>query len=81
MALAKRVLTPPPAIHGMPCSIGALLTELDGAEREALQQMLDSPAWNSTMIYDAVRDEGHHIGRQSIGRHRGRKCRCFRDAA
>ena len=81
MALADKLSTPPPTFHGLPCSIGALLDQLDPDERGALQKMLDSTAWNATMIYDAVRDEGHQIGRQSINRHRGRKCRCFRDAA
>lgn len=81
MALADKLTAPPPPIHGLPCSIGALLDSLDGTERTALQAMLDSTSWNATMIYDAVRDEGHMIGRQSINRHRGRKCRCFRDAA
>ena len=81
MALADRVTAPPPPLHGLPCSIGALLDDLEPAERDALQKMLDSSSWNATMIYDAVRDEGHTIGRQSINRHRGRKCRCFRDAA
>lgn len=81
MALSDRLTAPPPPIHGLPCSIGALLDSLDDAEAKALQQMLDSTAWNATMIYDAVRDEGHMIGRQSINRHRGRKCRCFKAAA
>ncbi len=81
MALADRVTAPPPPVHGTPCSIGTLLDTLEGDELKAFQVMLDSPSWNATMIYDAVRDEGHQIGRQSINRHRGRKCRCFRDAA
>lgn len=81
MALADRVTAPPPMLHGLPCSIGALLDSLDAAERGALQMMLDSSQWNATMIYDAVRDEGHQIGRQSINRHRSGKCRCVRDAA
>jgi hypothetical protein len=81
MALSDRVQSPPPPIHGIPCSIGTLLATLEGDELEAFRQMLASTAWNASMIYDAVRDEGHTIGRQSISRHRGGKCRCYRDAA
>lgn len=81
MSLADRVTAPPPPIHGIPCSIGALLDTLAGDELAAFQHMLGSSDWTATAVYDAVRDEGYVIGRQSINRHRGRKCRCFRDAA
>lgn len=81
MGLSERLAAPPTTIHGLPCSIGTLLIELDPADKAALEQMLGSRQWNATMIYDAVRAEGHEIGRQSINRHRGRKCRCYKDAA
>lgn len=81
MALSDRVANPPASVHGSPCSIGTLLASLQGEELTAFQQMLASKAWNATMIYDAVRDEGYEIGRQSINRHRGGRCRCFKDAA
>lgn len=80
MALADR--TPPRPSTGLPCSIGALLDRLHGDELDAFRQMLGTPenrGWSATAIYDAVRDEGYDIGLQSINRHRGRKCRCFRD--
>lgn len=82
MALADR--TPPAPTTGLPCSVGALIDRLDGAELTALEQMLGTPerrGWSATAIYDAVRAEGYEIGLQSVNRHRGRKCRCFRDAA
>lgn len=81
MALSERVNVPPPPIHGTPCSIGSLLDTLEGDELAAFEGMLASRQWNASMIYDAVRDEGYMIGRQSINRHRGRKCRCFKAAA
>lgn len=81
MALSDRVAAPPPPLQGMPCSIGTLLDTLEGDELEAFRVMLGSPSWTAAMVYDAVRDEGHAIGRQSISRHRGKRCRCFRDAA
>lgn len=82
MALADR--TPPTQMSGLPCSVGALLDRLDGDELAAFQQMLGTPeqrGWSATAIYDAVRDEGYDIGRQSINRHRGRTCRCHKDAS
>jgi hypothetical protein len=82
MGLADRITTPPPAtLHGLPCSIGALLDTLQGAELAALNAMLYDLGWNAGQVYDTLRDEGYTVGRQSINRHRGRKCRCFRDAA
>lgn len=82
MALSDRVSKPPAATqHGLPCSIGSLIDQLDGGELDALKAMLYDLGWNAGQIYDALRDEGYTVGRQSINRHRGRKCRCFRDAA
>jgi hypothetical protein len=82
MALSSRIDTPPPAqIHGHPCSIGALLDQLEGEERQALTRMLYELGWNATQVYDTLRDEGYVVGRQSINRHRRQACRCFKDAA
>lgn len=82
MALADRITTQPRAVvHGLPCSIGALLATLEGDERAALHAMLYDLGWNAGQVYDALRDEGYAVGRQSINRHRGEKCRCFKDAA
>lgn len=82
MGLSERVSNPPPApVHGHPCSIGALLDTLEGDERDALLAMLFDLGWNATQVYDALRDEGYTVGRQSINRHRGGKCRCFKVAA
>lgn len=79
MALAERVENRIPVIHGKPCSIGALLEQLKGKERDALTVMLGSrenPGWSATEIYDALVAEGYQVGRQSINRHRGGRCRC-----
>jgi hypothetical protein len=78
MALSERINHPRPTITGLPCSVGTLLAELDGLELAALQAMLhDYRQWPASEIYRVVTEEGHLIGRQSIGRHRGRKCRCY----
>lgn len=86
MALSDHLATGRPAtIHGKPCSVGTLLATLQGAELEALLTMLGDPAkrdgWNASEIYDALVAEGYEVGRQSINRHRGGRCRCAKDAA
>lgn len=82
MALADKITAPPPATQsGLPCSIGSLISQLEGVELAALNTMLFELGWNAGQVYDALRDEGYTVGRQSINRHRGRKCRCFKEAA
>lgn len=72
---------PPAPMHGKPCSIGSLLDQLDGAELAAFESMLgapESPGWPAAAVWEACRAEGYEIGLQSVNRHRGRRCRCFR---
>ena len=84
MALSDRLNQRPTSTHGKPCSVGKLLDELDGAELDALQTMLGTPeqrGWAEGEIYDALIAEGYVVGRQSINRHRGGRCRCNQGAA
>ena len=84
MALSDRLTNPPARTTGTPCSVGALIDRLEGAELDALLTMLGTPerrGWTQDAIYDALTDEGYEVGRQSINRHRGGKCRCSRQAA
>ncbi len=81
MALADRLESTPQRIHGLPCSIGALLDRLPDDEAAALNRMLHELGWPASRIYDALAAEGHEVGRQTIGRHRSRACRCFKAAA
>lgn len=83
MALAERVGNRTPNVHGKPCSIGALLEQLQDSPDElaALKAMLgtrDKPGWSQAEIYDALTSEGFVVGHQSINRHRGQRCRCER---
>jgi len=73
---ARHQAGPPRVIRGEPCSVGALLAELPKAEAEALRGMLEDSRWAQNAIYDMLGQEGHTVGRQSIGRHRRRQCRC-----
>lgn len=78
MALADRTKEAAPRpIHGKPCSVGALLQQLKSGERKALESMMGNPEWTAPAIWEALRDEGYEVGRQTIGRHRHGKCRCF----
>lgn len=81
MALADRLAETPHRIAGTPCSVGALLDRLDAPERQALEDMMGPLGWSAARIYDALEAEGHEVGRQTIGRHRSRSCRCFKGAA
>lgn len=80
MALADRLANPPKPMHGTPCSVGALLEKLAGDERAALETMLGTPEqrspWSASAVHDALAGEGYTVGLQTIGRHRGGKCRC-----
>lgn len=82
MSLSERVTETPERRHGLPCSVGQLLNTLEGPELEALITMLGDPekrdGWSAGDIYKALTDEGYTVGYQTIGRHRGGKCRCSR---
>lgn len=80
MALAD-MMQPPAKGPGLPCSVGALLNTLDGDELAALQTMLgtpERPGWTASQVYQALTAEGYSVGYQTINRHRGGNCRCFR---
>lgn len=70
---------------GLPCSLGQLLEQLDGAELDALRLMLGTPeqrGWTAGDIHAALLAEGHTgVAYRSINHHRGGKCRCSRVAA
>lgn len=79
MALSERIKHQPTDRRGLPCSVGTLLDQLDGAEHAALLEMLGTPekrGWTQNDIYDALTAEGYSVARQSINRHRGGSCRC-----
>jgi hypothetical protein len=81
MGLAEKLTTTPKPQTGLPCSIGALLARLEGAERDALNAMLYELGWSARRIYDACASEGYDVGQQTINRHRSQSCRCFKVVA
>jgi hypothetical protein len=81
MALQDRLDNPPVRTTGQPCSVGALIGQLKGKELAAFQVMLGTPenwGWSQDEIYAALTAEGYQVGRQTINRHRGGKCKCAR---
>lgn len=81
MALHEKLNKPQPPMHGLPCSIGTVLEALDDTEKQALETMLADRSWSQDMIWQALKDEGYTVGRQSVNRHRADKCRCDKAAA
>lgn len=94
MSLAERIAQPPETIHGHPCSVGKLiatLEALDGGELAAFQLImygkagLTEPArgrkgWTEREVFEAVTAEGYEVAQSQINTHRGKNCRCYRDA-
>lgn len=84
MGLADRLNEPTEKMRGTPCSVGVLLERLQGDELEALKTMLgtrENRGWSASAIFDVLTEEGYEVAYQTIGRHRGGRCRCARDAA
>ncbi|MGZ4520140.1 MAG: hypothetical protein ACXVGA_04270 [Mycobacteriaceae bacterium] len=92
MSLAERVTQRPETVHGYPCSVGQLVAALEGEELSALQTImygrpgLTEPArgykgWTEQEVFDAVTGEGYKVAKSQINEHRGKRCRCYKDAA
>jgi len=77
MALSERLNENPHRSTGMACSIGTLLGRLPSDEAQALNAMMNELGWSASRIYEALVSEGHEVGRQTIGRHRSRACKCW----
>lgn len=74
MALADH--KPTPAIHGKPCSVGALLDTLAATDQSELLSWLDDPSVEHESIWRSLRKAGHRVGKQTVGRHRRGECKC-----
>lgn len=91
MSLAERVTQRPETTHGTPCSVGSLIASLDPAELVAFQTMmygrggLTQPTrgykgWTEAEVYKTATEEGYAVAKNQINEHRGKRCRCYRDA-
>lgn len=88
MSLADIVASNPTtkARTGSPCSVGSLLDELDGPDRDALlfilygeERQRGGRGWPQSAIYATLVKEGHVVSQQQINRHRSGQCRCEGD--
>lgn len=77
MTLADKLAGEARSRTGRPCSVGALEDDLDGPEADALYAMLYTLGWSGKKIWEALADEGHVVGKQTINRHRSRSCGCY----
>lgn len=62
---------------GLPCSVQELLDNLDEEDSNRLHRWLFELGYSQEVIFKALKDEGHVVGKQTINRHRGGACRCF----
>lgn len=77
MSLAERLSQPETADRGGPCSVATALESLSERDADALSAALSDSAVSSERIYRDLMAEGVHVGRQTVGRHRRRQCKCF----
>lgn len=61
---------------GPPCSMGALIGDLDEADRKALQAALDDPKVAHTWIARALTGVGRRMNPDTVARHRRGDCDC-----
>jgi hypothetical protein len=95
VSLATRVNEVTEPINGYPCSVAALIgavTARGGADELAVLQRilygkpgLTEPTrghrgLTERQVYEIVTAEGYDVAQTQINVHRGRKCRCYRDA-
>lgn len=72
-----------PAMHGKPCSIATVYEAVadDPAELAELNQILYEEGNTQAQVFAYLtNDGGFSIGFQSVNHHRGKGCRCFRQA-
>lgn len=94
MSLAARITDRPESINGYPCSVANLFADVEAkgqAELAALQVIMygraglneprhDARGWTEAEIFKTVTAEGYKVARNQINQHRGKRCRCYRDA-
>ena len=74
MALSDDMLGPE---RGRPkCSIALLFDELDDESCAVLRRWLADPDIDGARIAAGIRKGGHHMGGQTISRHRAKRCTC-----
>lgn len=57
------------------CSVCVLIGQLPKQDGKALSDALADPTVQTSVIFRALRSEGHQISSTTLGRHRKRECR------
>lgn len=81
MPLASRQQTKS-AMHGTPCSIGLVYEDVadNPVELRELNTLLYDEGNTAGQVFEYLTvDGGYDVGFQSVNRHRGQRCRCFRE--
>lgn len=92
MSLADRTTQQPDVVHGFPCSVAQLFSELEGEELAAFERIMYGRAglrettgryrgWTERQVFEVVVAEGYKVAQSQINQHRGKHCRCYRRAA
>lgn len=81
MGLSEKLSTyPKRGQQGPRCHTWLLLDSLPDDEREALAAALQPDSgWTASALSLLLREEGHHLSKSSIDRHRRGECACPRD--
>lgn len=93
MSLARSVADYEEPINGFPCSVGSLLASIESNPEElaTFQRImygrpgLTEPrtgykGWTERAVFEVVVAAGLEVAKNQINEHRGKRCRCYRDA-
>jgi hypothetical protein len=92
VSLADRIAEHSDAVNGTPCSVAGLIAEAEArGELHVLQRMmygragLTEPApglrgMSERKVFEIVTGEFYKVAKNQINEHRGKRCRCYRDA-
>lgn len=81
VGLAERLINIDPTVPGLPCGVKKVLQQLSGADRQALQNIMDMRSYpigvSNRQIHAILLDEGYDIAFASVRLHRSKQCRCY----
>jgi len=92
VSLADRIADRPEAVNGYPCSVAGLIAKAEErGELADLQRIMYGRAglteeargfrgMTEREVYEIVTAEGYKVAKNQINQHRGKHCRCYRDA-
>jgi hypothetical protein len=67
-------LTPPE--KSKRCSFGKVIDNLTAEDRDILEIALADERWKHRVLFDALRERGINVSRETFTRHRTKACQC-----